>query len=205
MTLEEWNTALRVASVVVIGVTFLIAAGALWTSYLVNQRQEERIAAIGNDAATANLKAAQINERAEQLALENVTLRAALADRTLSPEQQHNVALALKAVPRPNVTVWTRSDRGNTEAERLGKDIEAALRLAGLKTEIRNDGYSNMTRPIEVQCGGTDREFAHALISALMNAGGLSVTPLSELGCGASDNAPEILIGLKPAIEPRRH
>ena len=105
MTLEALNTVLQVAPIIVLGVTFLIGAGALWTSYRVNKRLEARIATIADDVARANeraskadqetarltLEVAEANVRAEKDRLARVELERRTAVRSLTTEQRSAV------------------------------------------------------------------------------------------------------------------
>jgi hypothetical protein len=43
MSLEHWNTVLQFASAVLLGMTFAVGAGAIFTGYLIGKRQDERI------------------------------------------------------------------------------------------------------------------------------------------------------------------
>lgn len=116
MTLEDWSTVFQFASVILLGLTFAIGAGAIWTSYLVGKRQQERIATAGQQAAEANEKAAKAtegtakaladaanaNERAGKIELEAAQQRerAANAERELLELQEQMKPRRLTAEQR---------------------------------------------------------------------------------------------------------
>jgi hypothetical protein len=95
---------------------------------------------------------------------------------------------------------------GDTEGERLGREILSVLRLAHMEPEDRlGNMFSGnpMAFGIEVQCAESaqrnQRDFAKVVIVALSSkdAGNLTVRPLSEFGCH-SDTITEIEVGIKP-------
>ena len=102
MGLDEWNTILQVASVVVLGATFLIGAGALWTSYVVNKRQAERIATLERDTADALKSVAETNERTQKLELEAAVQRerAAKADERAAKAELALAELMRRTTPK---------------------------------------------------------------------------------------------------------
>lgn len=93
MSLEDWNTVLQFASAILLGLTFAIGAGAIFTGYMVGRRQEVRIAATEHGTAEANKKAAEAgegtakalaeaataNERSQRLESGNLVLRGQVA------------------------------------------------------------------------------------------------------------------------------
>ena len=93
MKLEDWNTVLQFASAVLLGLTFAIGAGAIFTGYMVGKRQEVRIAATEHGTAEANKNAAEAgegtakalaeaaaaNERSQRLESGNLALRGQVA------------------------------------------------------------------------------------------------------------------------------
>jgi len=58
MSLEQWNTVLQFSSALLLGLTFAVGAGAIFTGYLIGKRQDERLAVTERDAAEANKQAA---------------------------------------------------------------------------------------------------------------------------------------------------
>ena len=95
MTLEQWNTFFQIASAVVLGVTFAVGAGALWTSYRVGRQQDERIALAQRGAAEANARAAEANEKAEKERLARAALERRTAVRALSVEEWKSLSTLL--------------------------------------------------------------------------------------------------------------
>jgi len=114
MTLEDWNVVLQILSAVVLGATFLIGSGALWTSYLVGLRQEARLA--------------EMNQRAEEAKLETARLKQVVA-----PRKVGILALTQELLPfrarRPVVEiVYVPED---LEAYQTGIQLMHALSEAG--------------------------------------------------------------------------
>jgi hypothetical protein len=134
--------------------------------------------------ALLNMQVADTNERAAQAELRTTELRAAMADRGLSADQQRRIGAALaKYAGR---TVWIRSTKGDGEAMRLGLEIKAALERAHIRTEVRF-GEMLFDAPlafgIQVPCAQRERPFALSLLGALSTIGNLATVPLSEFGC----------------------
>lgn len=128
MTLEDWNTILQFASAVLLGLTFAVGAGAVWTGYVLGRRQEERIKATEKATADANARAAEANEKAEQERLARVQLEAKLAPRSISREQEERVQAEISRLAGQYVTVTFDN---NPEAAAFASQIESVLRSAG--------------------------------------------------------------------------
>jgi hypothetical protein len=130
-------------------------------------------------------------------------IRATMAGRELTADQQRKIAAMLPAFPNGDVTL--RSYKGDPEAKKLGREIISALRLANIKTEDRLEELSSgpMVFGIEVHClvnqVEDQRPFANALIGALSSkdGGNLEVAPTAPTDC-AYDGPFEIWIGIKP-------
>jgi hypothetical protein len=145
MGLEEWNTVLQVASVVVLGVTFLIGAGAVWTSYLVNKRQGERMAAMARDTANASKAAAEANARAAEANAEAAQARKETAEaqrdvwelrqkvqwRSLSTTERTKLRDALRATVDKGIVTLLRRDSRDEEAEEYAGEIASVLAESG--------------------------------------------------------------------------
>jgi hypothetical protein len=138
------------------------------------------------------------------LNLEAANLRAAIAPRELTIEQQKLIGAALHKYS--GKTVWLRSYRADAEAKRLGVEIKQALTLAQITVEDRLEemyGDGPVLFGIEVTCAEnalrSQRDFARSMISVLSaeDVGHLSVLPLSQFAC-PSDEITEIHIGIKP-------
>jgi hypothetical protein len=119
MTLEGWNTFLQFASAVLLGLTFAVGAGAIWTGYVLGKRQEVRIAATERGTAEANKKVAEAGEGTAK-ALAEV---AAANERT---QQLENSNLALRGQV---ATLETQA------AEAKIRQADAEKQLAGVKKE----------------------------------------------------------------------
>ena len=112
------------------------------------------------------LQIAAQQERAANAELALAKLQSAMADRRLSIEQRKRLTEMLTGRAQPGYVVWIRSAPGDLEAQTLGLEIDAALREAGVHTEIRND--TAIAGPgIRIACGQNEgREFAVALADA---------------------------------------
>jgi hypothetical protein len=149
-------------------------------------------------ARTANAKlVAEMNA-------ESARLRAAIAGRELTADQQHKIAVALAKYS--GKTVWVSSYAGDPEGKRLAIEIMSALRLAHIDTEDRSEQLfsSPMKFGIEIQCMEDaqkgQRDFAKVLISILADqeTGNLKVAPLSQFGCQVEGLDGGIEVGIKP-------
>lgn len=158
----------------------------------------------------SNQEIAQLQRDTELVKRDNLRLRAAIAGRELTTEQQRKIGSALQSFSGKTVRVM--SYRGDGEAKRLGLEIGSALGLAHIHFGDNLEGLDNREQlllGIEVTCAEdalhSDRPFAKALIAALSDKdeGSLSVLPLSELGC-PSDEITEIHIGVKPPTFPEQ-
>ena len=154
MSLENWNTVLQIASVVLLGLTFAVGTGAIITGYLIGKRQEERIATTGRDAAEANSRAAEAGEgtakalaaaavanaraaeleaSAAQLQLDLEKERAARLPRSISAHNRAKLLACLKGGPKGPVVVVPKTF--DEEAEAYATQISEVLREA--QFEIR--------------------------------------------------------------------
>jgi len=134
MTLEGWNTILQFASAVLLGATFVVGAGAIWTSHRLGQIQQERIAQADRAAAEARQAAAEANEKAALLndRAARAELQLAELDRQQGPRRLlvDQVAAALKAGPRGIAeVVWVEEVTG--EPYWLAEQVAQALRQGG--------------------------------------------------------------------------
>src|SRR5437667_5063308 len=114
MTLEGLNTFLQLASAVILALTFLVGAGAIWTSYRLRKRQSARIAAI-------ELEAAQQRERAAVAERDLLQLRQRLAPRSLTLSQRQALLVALQSAPSKG-PVEVSSPTGNGEARDFARE-----------------------------------------------------------------------------------
>lgn len=154
-------------------------------------------------AADAMDEAVRANAETTKLTSENLKLRAAMADRELTLDQQRNIGKRLERFAGRTVVI--RSYPGDGEAKRLGLEIKNALHLASIDPWDSTEHWLNdapLTFGIRVECaedeGKPQRDFANAIIGALRGHGNLSVLPLSEFGCGLSIT--EIHVGIRPPV-----
>jgi len=111
MTLEDWNTLFQVASVVLLGFTFVVGALAILTDRQISARQAARMASAARDAAMAN-------ERAAKAELELAQLR-----KRQDPRQLNTSAFiaALNRTPKCDVEILYQPD--DPEAHQLAMQI----------------------------------------------------------------------------------
>jgi hypothetical protein len=133
MSLEHWNTVLQFASAVLLGLTFAVGAGAIFTGYLIGKRQDERIATTERDAAEANERAAELEAKAAQLQLDLEKERAARLPRNISAQNRARLLACLRAGPKGPVIVVPKTF--DEEAEAYANQIFQVLRDA--QFEIR--------------------------------------------------------------------
>lgn len=151
MSLESWNTVLQFASAVLLGLTFMVGAGAIFTSYVIVKHQEERIAIAGRDAANALERAAELNRKTEEERLARVKIEERLAPRmqVVSPEQQARIVAKLAAFK------GYRADIGafpfTFEGEMLARQIQTLLVAASWSAEMMQ---AEATGPLSVVGSG---------------------------------------------------
>ena len=148
-----------------------------------------------------NKAVATLNAETAKLTSDNLTLRAAIADRDLTLEQQQKIHEASRKFS--GKTVYMRSYPNDHEAARLILEIEATLDPT-LKVEDRT-GQMLFGGPlilgIRIEPSRDDGELADALVKTFRRDGALSVEDLSPLGADSSPT--EILVGLKPVALAR--
>jgi len=145
---------------------------------------KQQVSLANSEAAKANLEAAQ--------------LRAAMADRDLTQNQQDDIRASMK--PFAGHGVFIRSYPNDPEAARLIVQIKAALephihvedRTGELGATWANAG---VILGIHIDPIGGEQTFAAALVKSLRTDGHLSV---DDLPVGSSDSPTEILVGMKP-------
>jgi len=178
MTLETWNTVLQFASAVLLGLTFVVGAGAIWTSYVLNNRLTERVAGVGRDAAVANeragrieLEAVQQRERAAKAEADLLQLQQRLASRAISADQERTLVAALSGFRGQNLVL--RPVGASAEIEAYCRQIQAAFEKAGLVVERRpTQDLSSTGRTGHWMRIGEDRSnLANAIAAAFLDAG----------------------------------
>ena len=108
MDATKWFHVVGLISAIALGVGFVTAVISVGLSWRINQEQKVEIANALKDAGLANEKAGKANERAEQLANENLQIKAALgnvqtelANARTRQAQAENETLRLKQRIRP--------------------------------------------------------------------------------------------------------
>lgn len=97
MSLEGWKAFFEIGSVVLLLLTFAFAAGALIVNNRLNAIQARELADFGLKVATANQRAAEASEKAEQERLARVKIEERLAGWQLEPEARARLTERLKA------------------------------------------------------------------------------------------------------------
>jgi hypothetical protein len=128
MSVEFWNSVFQWGSVLLVAVTFVFGAGALWTSNRINARQTERLVALETALASAKTELAEQQERAAKAEIELAALRRNALPRSITFDTEAFVA-ELKDAPRSNVVLWYVP--GDHEVYDLSTRIAGALHLAG--------------------------------------------------------------------------
>jgi len=218
MRLEDWNTVLQFASAILLGLTFAVGAGAIFTGYLIGKRQEVRIAATEQGTAEANKKAAEAgegtakalaqvaaaNERATKLEFEAaqqreraakaehdlLDLQQRLASRRIAPKEHAALVSALK--PHRGAVVEV-TKLGDLEAGQFAHDILSVLAEAGWNVQTNFVGTYSPPR-YGLICRINDSTPAgKALVAALKSLPTVALEANSHLPINAS-----IFVGLRP-------
>jgi hypothetical protein len=147
------------------------------------------------DAGDAIKQSKVLEQSTQQLTLENLKLRAAMADRDVSDDQQRRIHEACKKFS--GRTVYMRSYPNDPEAARLIAELKPALEpyvhVEDRTGELLSD---SLVLGIKVMPGKHEGPFAEAMVRTLRIEGHLSVDDVSPLGSDMS--LTEILVGLKP-------
>jgi hypothetical protein len=139
--LESLNTALEVASAILLGLTFIVGTGAIFTSHVLNKRQEERIALVQKDTADANnragvasQRASEADERAKGLVVMAETLRQQNIATELALEKERTTRLGLEQslTPRQIPLIFKgapRDGKSNVDSLRLFPGMNAIVEV----------------------------------------------------------------------------
>jgi hypothetical protein len=132
---------------------------------------------------------------------ENLKLRAAIADRDITSDQQNKIREALKAYS--GKVVYVRSYPNHPESAMLIVEIKAALE-PWIHLEDRTGELIGQSAPpgilfgIRIEPAQNERGFAEALVRTFRMEAKLSVEDLSPLGTVSS--VTEILVGVRPLV-----
>jgi hypothetical protein len=129
MSVDKWKTFCDIASVVLVLLTFLAGAGALWTGNRINMRQEEQLRVFAIKLAEANAHAATAAQKAVEAQTDLIELTRAMAPRTLGSSYISEAELLLFA----GTNVFIVFQPQDSEAESLARGIGAQLRGSGWK------------------------------------------------------------------------
>jgi len=155
---------------------------------------------MGALTSITNKEVEDTRERAAKAELETIRLRAAIADRDITPDQQRKIREALAKFI--GEFVYIRSYPNDPEASRLIVELKAALE-PNIHVEDRTGELAGASSPvlgIRIQHTDKGRAFAETLVKTFHNDGGLAVEPISPYG---DVNVTEILVGLKPVALAR--
>jgi hypothetical protein len=217
MPLEELNRILQFASVVVLGLTFAIGAGAVWTSYLIGKRQEERTAKALADAAKANeragkleLEAAQQRERAANAERELLEMQERMTPRRLTAKQRSHMSEALKKgegrVQKKQFAIWW--PQHSPEPEQFARDIIGVFEAAGW-TVVAPLTFLSVYAPVPVgvviaataEASDTADVIYEALRAADIAGGG----ELRRSSTSVPDDVVLLKVGVKPTISTKEN
>jgi hypothetical protein len=182
------------------GLITIGVAGELILEQMARSKETALQSANGNVIAFLYREASEARTRAVEIERENLRLRTALADRTLTNEQQRNIGEACS--PLAGKTVFLQSYRNDLEADELIRQLIDALRLAHInaidehgKLEAR---WSSATTILGIQIIPVtpERSLAETLRKSLHDDGGLVVDDLTEFGTDVTDI--QILVGTNP-------
>jgi hypothetical protein len=148
-----------------------------------------------------DLLIASLNYEAGEARKIAAQLETAMANRDLTPEQQHRIAEACRAFS--GKIVYIRSYPNDVEAARLIMQLKTALE-PHIRVEDRTGQLlatwdsPGLVLGIRIQPAEGERAFAEALVKTFRREGSLSVEDLSPLGAGQA--LTEILVGVKPVV-----
>lgn len=204
MTLESWNTVLQFASAVLLGLTFAVGAGAIFTNHILSKRQEGRIASVQKEAAEANKQAGQafqraseaderaraLEVRAEELRRQNLELEMRLAHRRIGKADHDKFVQALRPY-RGSVVNLTKL--GDAEAADFADDIIGVLRDSGWNVQLSIIGTVSPP-PYNLQCSVNESSDAGKALASVLKS-------LPAATVGNNPGLPVtavIMVGLKP-------
>ena len=189
MTLESWNTFFQIGSAVLLGLTFLVGTGAIWTSQILNARLNRQV-------AETRLDLERQRERAANAERQLLELQQRVAWRRFTPEQREALSKSLTAA-EPKGLVHVANLLGDGEANAFAAEIEGVLRTAGWQTAPLGQVMFAPEGPIglwlHIQPGGQPPAYAVSLQQAF-EAAGIEL-PRREMD---SPRPVTIVVGTKP-------
>ncbi len=169
MSFEFWKGAFDLAAVVLLLLTFVAGAGALYTGRVLSKRQN---AAIG-----------QANDRATQADLKRIALQTRMLDvfgpRQLTNEQQMRIANRLSGLKNADVDVYVLAVNGPyaagdfKDSEDIGLAIVHTLRSASINAEgwlledCQGSSASNVVVTVRPPASEYSRSIGQQIIGAL--------------------------------------
>jgi hypothetical protein len=138
MSVESWNSIFQWGSVLLIAVTFVFGAGALWTGNRINARQTERLVVLETELAAAKTALVEQQERTA-MAQQSVTLlKAAISPRWLNIKEGDDEGHAKRVaeVRKYAGTVVAIQAVPDLEAEKLAGQMAAGLKSCGWNVVI---------------------------------------------------------------------
>jgi hypothetical protein len=164
------------------------------------RESNERIAIAQRDAAEANLKAAEANEKAEGERLGRLKLEEKLAPRSLSEQQMVILCDKLKPFAETSVVIDKLLDRG-TDIGPLAHQLVAVLQTAGWVVTA-NDRLAS-----SIYVAGINVTISPGSTETVTTAGELLINELNLAGIAAAQSNPpvryapnviHVIIGPKP-------
>lgn len=224
MTLEGWNTFFQFGSAILLGLTFVFGAAAIFTDHVIGKRQAAHIALAEAESAEANRKAAEAgegtakalseaasaNERAGKLELEAagqreraakaeaalLELQRKMKDRHLSVEQRVHLIAILSANPKGKITVECIG--GNQEPCAFAADIVDALKASGWTIAEFNTGVIFVGgTPVGLSIRAQNADIPRAAVLQ-MALGRIGFSANGEVIAGMPADMVALTVGSKP-------
>jgi len=201
MSLETWKLFFEIGGVLLLFLTFVFGAGALFTSTQINERQAQQLRTFEKELTDAKTELKRQEVRAAVAEKETAELQAEVAGRHLSQKQLVEISTSLKRFVGREVFISSYS--GDSEAARLGLQINAALERAGVhvsdqlgRTIASGGGVSfgvNVTGP------AGDRDLVNAISEALKKA---HIEGTADVKDSAGIRFGNALTGIMVALRP---
>jgi hypothetical protein len=202
MSLEGWKSLFETSGVILLFLTFISGAGALYFSNRINAAQEEHLRQFSQDLRDKDVKIADALKATEDERMARTQLEEMVQPRDISSSEQKELRGVLHKFADRLVSV--RSYALDTEGSRLATIILSVLQAAGVQTSDQRGNLFNLSAGWNVveglQIAGPHSQ--DDLINALLHSplgSSQHLKMFRKEDPKILDTAPvEIMVGVKP-------
>jgi hypothetical protein len=197
MTLDSWNSIFQAFTIILLFFTFLVGAGAVFTSRKIATREKMRLVNAEQSIAEADRKAAEANQKAAEAAKGT-----AIAVADASAAKERTVKLELETVQQREKTARAERELFELKEKIKPRQLTSANRLS----LIAALALSNPKGLVTIECVSGDNEgiaYANQLNEALKTAGWPTTELRAPLQVGGSNPSGFGIVVHSKAATPR--